>query len=107
MNKQRLGLYLKWSALVALLLITTSVCITLRNWIGDESMYKDGTAYRLSVLNGILGFYAWSAFWTGAWMRSRGKTWQLIVFSALLLLGLFVFATSMYDVFTVDRWRWE
>ena len=105
-DKRRAGSWLLRSAVVAVCLIVLSTCITLNDYLGDGSMMVSGQSYWLSWANGVLGFYAWIAFWVGLMLRSRCRFWQVIQV-VMLVLGLVLFIWSGYEEVTRNSWRWE
>ena len=87
-HQQCIGRALQKTAFVALAgvaLLTLMMC--------GEFTSTDKTSYTKAWLNGILGGYAWMAFWAGGLLKAT-KRWKQVVCAALLLGGASLFILS-------------
>ena len=98
--------FLRWSVLGAIVLIGISSCIQMEDWLGSGLRYSNSTIYKLSVLNGALMLYSWTAFWTGTWILSQRRWWQSIVIGTLVVFALWASGVALYDSLTEDLWKW-
>ena len=96
---RRLGGGLIVSAAVAVLALIVVSVVMAEDYLRSDQLVR--WRYTTSWINGVLGFYAWTAFWLGLKLRltTRDRFAHILVL-VVLAAGVLMFVLSCYSEIT-------
>ena len=99
MGKRALGGGLLVSAAIAVGALIMVAVVMAEDHLGSGRLV--GSYYAASWVNGILGFYAWVAFWLGLKLRLTTRdSFAHILVLVIMAIGIAIFALSGLDEIT-------
>ena len=104
MDRERLTRWLKWTGILAVIIVVGIQWYIVRDWLGAETGDTQyGWWFRAGWVSNVLLLYGWAAFWTIRILKTQ-RQWLKWLSGALIGIALLLFIEAVYsDIAQVYR----